>query len=78
MTKKSLLTSWSRTSTSGIKIQAQRTTFHSDRDFTDKKKEEKEMGVGAYITDCLLTKPSRLLAPPVRLLFIIIYFIDLL
>lgn len=40
---------------------------------TLKKKEEKEMGVGAYITGCLLTKPSRLLAPPVLLLFILIY-----
>nr|GEY79311.1 NADH dehydrogenase subunit 2, mitochondrial [Tanacetum cinerariifolium] len=31
-----------------------------------KKKEEKELGVGAYITACLLTKPSWQ-APPVRL-----------
>lgn len=30
-----------------------------------KKKEEKELGVGAYITGCLLTKPSWQ-APPVR------------
>lgn len=34
-----------------------------------KKKEEKELGVGAYITACLLTKPSWQ-APPVRLLFL--------
>lgn len=34
-----------------------------------KKKEEKELGVGAYITGCLLTKPSWQ-APPVRLLFL--------
>lgn len=39
----------------------------SDRDF--EKKEEKELGVCAYITDCLLTKPSWQ-APPVRLLFL--------
>jgi len=37
-----------------------------------KKKEEKEMEGGAYITGCLLTKPSWLFAPPVRFLFIII------
>jgi len=30
---------------------------------TWKKKEEKELGVGAHITDCLLTKPSWLFAP---------------
>jgi len=30
------------------------------------------MGVGAYIRDCLLTKPSRILAPSVRLLFILL------
>jgi len=49
-------TSWTRTSISGSKRQAQRTTFHFDRD--KKKKEERELGVGAHITDCLLTKPS--------------------
>lgn len=37
-----------------------------------KKKEEKEMEGGAYITGCLLTKPSWLFAPPVQFLFIII------
>lgn len=37
-----------------------------------KKKEEKEMEGGAYITGSLLTKPSWLFAPPVRFLFIII------
>ncbi|CAJ1964826.1 unnamed protein product [Sphenostylis stenocarpa] len=31
-----------------------------------KKKEEKEMEGGAYITGCLLTKPSWLFAPPGR------------
>lgn len=36
---------------------------------TEKKKEEKELGVGAYITGCLLTKPCWQ-APPVRLLFL--------
>lgn len=49
--QKGLVTSWTRTSTSGSKRHTQRTTFHSDH---DKNKEEKELGVGV----CLLTKRS--------------------